>query len=79
MYRYNKKVWRSMNAHERCAKKINKIMNEKNGFYKKGEYECLEKKRIYHNTCLNYMSSHNKLLNISQKRNIYKNINIKTY
>jgi hypothetical protein len=76
---YSKKVLRSMYAHERCYGKIGKKMLEKNGFFKKGEWERLERKRIYHNACVHKMSDTNRLLTRQEKKNIFNNIKLKIY
>ena len=77
MKKYSKKVWRSMKAHERSSELINNKMLEKNGFYKKGEWETLTRKRTYHNECVFRMSDNNKLLSRNEKKDIFRNIKIK--
>lgn len=51
-------------------------MVSKNGFYKKGEWEHLEKKRIYHAKCVDVIENKNKLLTYREKKKIFNSISI---
>ena len=70
------RVYKSNLAHKNSLNRINKIKSNKAGFYKRGEFERLEKKRIYHIAVLNKQASENKILNRNQKKSIWKKIKI---
>ena len=73
------KVLRSNNGHRSSLMRINKRKNESNGFYGKGEFEKLEKSRIYHISVYNSQLKENIVLSKSRKKKIWNSIKVDPY
>lgn len=68
------KVKKSVFNHLTRYDQISNKMYEKNGIYKRGEWERLEKKRIYHARCADIIESKNRLLSFKEKKKIFNSI-----
>lgn len=72
-------VKKSVDNHLKRYDQISNIMLSKNGFYKRGEWEKLEKKRIYHAKCAEDIEARNRLLSFSEKKKIFRGIKVRNY
>lgn len=70
---------RSNAGHNNSLKKINLTMLSKNGFYKKGEWEDLEKRRIYHIAVYEKQERCNRVLSKTEKNELWNSIKINSY
>lgn len=70
---------RSNAGHKAALKKINRVMISKCGFYKKGEWESLEKRRMYHVGVHQRQRYYNRVLTKDEKKSLWNNIVVNSY
>lgn len=76
---YKKSLRRSNAGHQIALKKINNTMLSKCGFYKKGEWESLEKRRMYHIGTYEKQKRYKRVLSKSEKESLWNNIIVNSY
>lgn len=79
----SKNVLKSLNrsnaGHQNSIKRINNIKASKAGFYEKGEWEDLEKRRMYHIGVYQRQRFYKRILTKDEKSDIWNNINVNGY
>ena len=80
MRRYkSNKLKRSNAGHNNSLRRLNNLMISKNGFYKKGEFNDLEKRRMYHIAAYEKQVRFNRVLTRNEKTTLWNSIQVNHY